>query len=135
MRLLSVASLALLATGCVSNPYASTVTAYNAAYPSVALGMSLSEVSGIMEPTQSLLAEHEVKQPDKYIKEGTEVDILYYRSGWQEDGLTTDDEYTPYLFNDGELVAIGWATLGGPKSTGQARDVNIQQQAQTIVVY
>jgi hypothetical protein len=55
-----------------------------------------------------------------YKKDGTLVEILYFRSGWQPDGLTTDDEFTPYLFNDGELVAVGWAILGGPKTQGQA---------------
>jgi len=54
-----------------------------------------------------------------YKKEGVLVEILYFRSGWQSDGLTTDDEFTPYLFNDGKLVAVGWAVLGGAKSHGQ----------------
>ena len=62
----------------------------------------------------------EIKQPDRYVKDGVNVEIIYFRSGWQPDGLVTDDEFTPYLFNDGKLVAIGWAILGGAKSRGQA---------------
>ena len=49
------------------------------------------------------------------------IEILYFRSGWQSDGITTDDEFTPYVFNDDVLVAIGWATLDGPKTQGQSR--------------
>ena len=73
----------------------------------------------ILQPSQSRLSNTEVKQPDMYKKEGVLVEILYFRSGWQSDGLTTDDEFTPYLFNDGKLVAIGWVILGGAKSQGQ----------------
>jgi hypothetical protein len=39
-------------------------------------------------------------------------------------GFVTDDEFTPYIFNDGKLVAVGWQTLGGIKSQGQARSNN-----------
>jgi hypothetical protein len=55
--------------------------------------------------------EAQIKQPDRYVKDGVNVEIIYFRSGWQSDGLTTDDEFTPYLFNDGKLVAISTATL------------------------
>ncbi|MCH2386777.1 MAG: hypothetical protein MK240_01115 [Opitutales bacterium] len=34
------------------------------------------------------------------------------------DHLTTDDEFTPYIFTDSVLTGIGWAVLGGPKSRG-----------------
>ncbi len=44
-------------------------------------------------------------------------------------GFVTDDEFTPYIFNDGKLVAVGWQTLGGIKSQGQAKDVT------TVIVY
>jgi len=36
------------------------------------------------------------------------------RSARQPDGLTTDDELTPYIFNDERLVGIEWQVLGGP---------------------
>ncbi len=44
------------------------------------------------------------------------VEIYYMRTGWVSDGITTDDEFTPFIFNNGQLVGIGWASLGGPKS-------------------
>ena len=99
---------------------------------SVELGMSKQQISEVLGPTQARLRNTEIKQPDRYVKNGVSVEIIYFRSGWQSDGITTDDEFTPYLFNDGKLVAIGWATLGGPKSQGQARStttVNVQNSA------
>jgi hypothetical protein len=54
--------------------------------------------------------------PDKFFKDGTEIEIYYMRSGHQGDGYTTDDEFVPYLFHDGVLVGIGWEVLGGPKT-------------------
>ena len=56
------------------------------------------------------------RDSEQYMKDGVKVLIYYVRSGWTPDGLSTDDEYTPYIFNDNILIAIGWATLGGPKS-------------------
>jgi len=109
-------------TGCaaLTSPYQLTVDDYMTAVPKISLGMSKSDVIELLQPTQVRLKNTDIKQPDMYKKDGTLVEILYFRSGWQPDELTTDDEFTPYLFNDGELVAVGWATLGGPKTQGQA---------------
>jgi hypothetical protein len=112
--------LVLMLTGCAPSRYQLTVDEYVAAAPKVSLGMSKEEVIDILKPSQQRLKNTEIKQSDIYEKDGVLVEILYFRSGWQHDGLTTDDEFTPYLFNDGKLVAVGWAVLGGPKSQGQA---------------
>jgi uncharacterized protein YcfL len=112
--------LLLILTGCAPSRYQLTVDEYVAAAPKVSLGMSKEEVIDILKPSQQRLKNTEIKQSDIYEKDGVLVEILYFRSGWQHDGLTTDDEFTPYLFNDGKLVAVGWAVLGGPKSQGQA---------------
>ena len=119
-KLITAMVLVTLA-GCVAitSPYQLTVDDYMIAAPKVSLGMSKSDVIGLLQPTQVHLKNTDIKQPDMYKKDGTLVEILYFRSGWQPDGLTTDDEFTPYLFNDDELVAVGWAILGGPKSQGQ----------------
>jgi len=63
------------------------------------------------------------------------VEILYYRSGWQRDGIVTDDEFTPYIFNDGVLVAIGWTTLGGPKTQALALPENIIYSHRSAVFF
>lgn len=106
-------------TAMVPSPYQLTVDDYMAAAPKVSLDMSKAEVIEILQPSQVRLKNTEIKQPGMYKKEGVLVEILYFRSGWQSDGLTTDDEFTPYLFNDGKLVAVGWEVLGGARSQGQ----------------
>jgi hypothetical protein len=57
------------------------------------------------------------------------------RSARQPDGLTTDDEFTPYIFNDGRLVGIGWQVLGGPKTQGQATSDTYIQNTNTTIVH
>jgi len=124
MRLFKIAIIFLFffISGCVVTPsyYQLTVDDYVGVSSKISLGMTKPEVIKILQHSQSRLKNTEIKQPDMYDKEGVFVEILYFRSGWQADGLTTDDEFTPYLFNDGKLVAVGWATLGGPKTQGQA---------------
>lgn len=132
MKTISIVILVAALAGCTSK-YASTVTDFVAAEREVQLGMTQEQVATILEPTQDRLAQHERKRPDRYMKDGVQVDIVYYRSGWQSDGLTTDDEFTPYLFNNNELVAIGWSVLGGPNSTGQATSSTTVKN--TTIVY
>jgi hypothetical protein len=120
LRQIGIIFLAFSIGGCVTSPYQLTVDDYMVAAPKVSMGMTKAEVIEILQSSQKRLSNTEIKQPDIYKKDGVLVEILYFRSGWQSDGLTTDDEFTPYLFNDGKLVAVGWAILGGPKSQGQA---------------
>ncbi|WP_150139841.1 DUF3192 domain-containing protein [Candidatus Enterovibrio escicola] len=114
-----IAALTLLVAGCV-NTLEKTVDDYKLLSQRVDLGMSKQEVQRIISPSQSRLTNREIKQSEIYMKDGITVEILYFRSGWQDDNLVTDDEYTPYIFNNNKLVAIGWQTLEGPKSHGQA---------------
>ena len=124
----------ILTTGCVS-PYKATVDDYLLAYENVVLGMSVKEVKEILEPSQRRLSSTEIKLSDKYEKEGVLVEIHYFRSGWQSDGIITDDEFTPYLFNDGKLVAIGWQILGGAKSQGQVVPRVNNSSNTTVIIY
>lgn len=120
MKLINLFALGVVIaiSGCVS-PYQLTVDDYMLVAPKVSLDMTKSQVIEILKPSQQRLKNTEIKQPEVYKKDGVLVEIFYFRSGWQADGLTTDDEFTPYLFNDGKLVAVGWAVLGGAKSQGQ----------------
>ena len=127
---ITILAISIFLTGC--SPYQLTVDDYMKAAPSISLDMTKSEVIKILTPSQRRLKNTSIKQPDMYKKEGVLVEVLYFRSGWQSDGITTDDEFTPYVFNDGRLVAIGWAVLGGAKSQGQARS-NTTIQNTTIV--
>lgn len=47
---------------------------------------------------------------------GKRIDIFFYRSARIQDGVTTDDEFVPYIFVDNTLTWIGWSALDGPRS-------------------
>ena len=113
---------ALLISGCVAS-ISTTIKEYEKVADQVNLGDSKARVLAVLNPTQAKLDTEYKKTPDRYIKNDVLVEIYYMRSGWQSDGLTTDDEFTPYIFNNGKLVGIGWAMLGGAKTQGQAPTV------------
>jgi hypothetical protein len=85
----------------------------------VNLGDSKNKVLSILLPTQENLPREAIRVPDRYLDGSTTVEIYYMRSGRQADGITTDDEYTPYVFKNGILAGIGWQQLGGAKSHGK----------------
>lgn len=123
-----------LLSGCVGMQIDSAISEYEAVASQVELGDSKDKVLSILEPTQEGVPKNARKNSEKYIKENVRVEIYYMRSARQSDGLTTDDEFVPYLFNDGKLVGIGWQVLGGPKTQGQATsDTYISNQNTTIV--
>lgn len=117
--------------GCMPSYYINqSISKYEAVESQIQLGDPKTKVLAILEPTQKELQSSWRKKPEKYIKERVLVEIYYARSALQSDGLTTDDEFTPYVFNDGKLVAIGWTAIGGAKSQGQTTpttNVNVQQ--------
>ncbi len=99
-------------TGCLADDrYARTVDDYALAAHGVDLGMTPAQVANILQPTQDRLEQHARRSPEQYISNGQELRIEYYRSGWQAEGRLTDDEYTPYLFKNGRLIAYGWQAL------------------------
>jgi len=117
--------LIFLATICVAGCITPSridpiIKQYKLSAEKVELGDSKEKVLSILQPTQVGLPESASKSPDKYIKDGVKVEIYYMRSSRQPDGLTTDDEFMPYVFNNEKLVGIGWQVLGGPKTQGQA---------------
>ena len=97
----------------------SSIRQYYAVADQVQLGDSKEKVFGVLMPTQEKLPFDEMKPADFYMEGGNLMEIHYFRSGRQPDNLTTDDEFTPYVFKNGVLIAIGWKTLGGPKSFGK----------------
>ena len=101
----------------------------------ISLGMDKQAVKQILDPSQSCLTAPQTKLPDQYMEGEVLVEILYFRSGWQRDGIVTDDEFTPYIFNDGVLVAVGWTTLGGPKTQAQALPENTIYSHRTAVFF
>src|SRR3990172_12757044 len=123
--------ITLVLSGCVTMQIDSAISKYDAVAGQVELGDSKDKVLTILEPSQAGLPKSARKSPEKYIKEGVKVEIYYMRSVRQADGLTTDDEFVPYLFNDGKLVGIGWAALGGAKTQGQAVPRNVYTPSNT----
>ena len=63
----------------------------------------------------------------KLMDNGDKILIKYCRTSWIEDGKTTDDEVTPFVFVNDKLIAIGWSTLGGIRTFG---DVNAKVRAE-----
>jgi len=123
-----------LLTGCAMLVIDPAIEKYEAVADQVELGDSKEKVLSLLLPTQEDLPKRYAKNHEKYIKEGVKVEIYFMRSRRQPDGLTTDDEFVPYLFNDGKLVSIGWQMLGGPKTQGQAKsDIFISNRNTTIV--
>jgi len=122
---------AFVLSGCMPAYYIDqSIAKYEDVEGQIQLGDSKEKVLEILEPTQKKLRSTWRKRLEKYIKEGVLVEIYYVRTGRQADGLTTDDEFTPYIFNDHKLVAIGWTAIGAPKSYGQTTpttNVNVQQ--------
>ena len=127
MRIGTVAVLlgcAVCLTGCV-NHVAVAINKYHEASPRVQLGMERDPVLLALKPSQVNLPLRERKESEQYFEmtEGKErfVEIFFFRSHVNYDGILTDDEFTPYIFHDGKLVAIGWTAIGGPKTQAQSR--------------
>ena len=136
LRSLLIGFLIITTTACSTVAIDMAAREHNKAARNVSLGDPKSRVLAILEPTQQLVGARYSKEPDKYLQDGKRIEIYYMRSGRQADGLTTDDEFTPYVFQDDVLIAIGWAALGGAKSHGQVlqrapvTNVNVEQTLQ-----
>ena len=62
----------------------------------VAVGMTKEEMKELMgKPYKT-----EVYPPNK--------EVWFYYTEWQSDGYTTDDEFTPIVFESGKVVGWGW---------------------------
>jgi hypothetical protein len=135
IRQFAISSAVFVLTGCVGMQIDSAIGKYESAADQVSLGDSKEKVLAILAPTQEGVPTAARKSSDKYLKDGVKVEIYYMRSVRQPDGLTTDDEFTPYTFNNGKLVGIGWQVLGGPKSQGQATSDTYIQNTNTTIVH
>ena len=137
MKKILVLVLCLGLFGCAMLEIDPAISKYKAVAPKIKLGDSKEDVLSLLVPTQKSLSGSASKSPEAYIQDGNTVEIYYFRSGRQPDGITTDDEFTPYIFTNGKLTGIGWSVLGGAKSHGQviqpAPVTNIQQNQSTTV--
>ena len=104
--------------GC-SNAVSNAINRYHVVAPQIQLGMSKAEVLNILGPTQEGLSLRQTRGPEQYSKDGVHVEIHFFRSNVNYDKIVTDDEFTPYIFHDGKLAAIGWTAIVGPKTQAQ----------------
>jgi hypothetical protein len=133
MQTETVIAVVLLATslatsGCVGWQIDSAISRYQKTAPAIQLGDSKEKVLAVLMPTQEGVPARARKSQDAFKQGNDTIEVVYFRSVRQPDNLTTDDEFTPYVFKNGTLVAIGWAALGGPKSQGQVvPQINMEQ--------
>ncbi|MBT4627349.1 MAG: hypothetical protein HOC63_11740 [Rhodospirillales bacterium] len=93
---------------------------YHRVAASISLGQSKGDVLSVLLPTQRGMKAENSKIPESFMNNGQKIDINYIRSARVPDGQVTDDEFTPYVFVDDLLVGIGWQSLGGAKTYGDA---------------
>jgi hypothetical protein len=123
VKFLGAASVIFLLSACVSNQSISTaILAYEAQAGNVQLGQSKTEVLAMLSPTQASMPSRFGKPFEAYIEDDKLKEVYFFRSRSFSDGLVTDDEFIPYVFEDGVLIAIGWTAIGGPKTQAQQRE-------------
>jgi hypothetical protein len=120
-------------SGCVT-VIDDSISNYRQVSHQISLGDSRAKVVSILSAAQKDLPGKWRKGTESYIKDGVKVEIYYARTLRQADGLTTDDEFTPYVFNNGELVGIGWTSIGGAKSQGQTRSITNVHQSTSVII-
>jgi len=116
-------SLVLLISllGCAETAYQTGSKQYQSVKNFISLGDSLNDVLAILEPAQADMNPDWLRSASQYMDGGTSMYIHFQRTGRTPDGLVTDDEFTPYIFANRKLVAIGWETIGGVQSRGEQR--------------
>ena len=130
-KIISIIISAFLLSGCAEIAMENSLGSYKQVESRISLGDSRYQVLGILNPIMQDLPSDWKKPADQYMIEGDNYYVHYQRTGWVSDGITTDDELTPYVFKNDKLVSIGWQALGGPKSTGNAAAAAANNAAQS----
>ena len=126
LKFLGAVSIILMLSACASNQSISTaILAYEAQAGNIQLGQSKAEVLAMLSPTQASMPSRFGKPYEAYIEDDKLKEVYFFRSRSFADGLVTDDEFIPYVFEDGVLIAIGWTAIGGPKTQAQQRESDL----------
>lgn len=116
--------------------------AYEDAVASIYVGMDKSEFDKAMREVNEKTRRKHRRRSEAYQRNGMLYEIVYIRSSNVSDDANTDDEYTPYLFQDKTLIGYGWAAVGGKKTdsadiararasaTRVEQNVNVNQNTQ-----
>ena len=124
-KLLGIVVLLLTLQGCGDMPHnhyfnlKDATNNYHSVAPSINLGDSKSSVMGKFYPLNHKLKSWQMKAPLQYSLDGSNFYVHFQRTRFIEDGNTTDDEFTPYVFANNVLIEIGWVTLQ-PNTFGQS---------------
>jgi hypothetical protein len=114
---------------CPTNySYPDAISAFKTLSPTVQLGDSKVGALEVLGPTQLIVEPAGRRLSESYTENGKRIDIYYFRSNWVSDNLSTDDEFTPYIFTDNVLTAIGWRTIGGIQSRAQPQQRSTQSR-------
>ena len=127
MRLLLVSCLSLIVMSCDSYRD-SLISVTNVELQGLSLGMSKSQALPTIQKLQReflALSGQYYKSPEQFMKDGKRVHIFYVMTSRIPDGDITPDEFTPIVFEDDSLVAIGWTALGGVPKVFRA-DVKVR---------
>jgi hypothetical protein len=117
--------------GCAEIAMDSNLYEYRNMQNQLNLGDSKSKILSKLEPLMTDLPSSWKRPADQYMVDQDRYYVYYHRTSWTQDGAVTDDEFTPYVFKNDKLVAIGWQSLGGPKTVGNAAAASANQRAQS----
>ena len=134
-KIITILLTSLMLSGCAEIAMDNNLSEYKKVQQSISLGDSKNKVLGTLIPIMQDLPEHWKRTAGQYLVNDDRFYVHYQRTGWVEDNMLTDDEFTPYVFADGTLVAIGWTVLGGAKSSGNASAAAAlnQQRSQALM--
>jgi len=131
-KMFTILTPIFMLSGCgISGQIDESISNYREVSHQISLGDSKAKVIPILEAAQEGVPVEWRKVTESYIKNGVTVVIYFARTLRQADDLLTDDEFTPYVFNNGKLVGIGWTLIGGARSQGRTTpvtNVNVQQE-------
>jgi len=95
-----VLALVFLA-GCATSQIDNAISRHHEVANSIQLGDSKESVLSALLPTQKELPAKWSKSHESYKRGDDIIEIYYFRTARQPDGLKTDDEFTPYVFTNG----------------------------------
>lgn len=120
MRFILFSVITYFLIGCATSTVDKAIDYHAKAAPYVKMGMSEQSFLSLMEPAIApTLKNKEERQPRRFSKGEKMYVVHFIRVARVPDEFYTDDEYRPYIFADGKLVAVGWRHLGGEKFTSQ----------------
>ena len=89
----------------------------------ISLGASKQEVLDVLTPDYDLAMKvRYLKDAEKYIPDGSVVEIYYMKSIQNADDRATDGEITPFMFVDDQLTGMGWDVVDGPGVEAPAKN-------------